>query len=204
MLALSTAARAQDLGSGFSDTGNGGKLHVASHFLCPDKIGLFERDAVGEKDADSGADFCAYSALDGTYGTITLSKLSGAYDAKAALVSDFAEQEGIGAQKLGEATVKAGPLPVYTRTYETSKIESMHYSILFSGAAVGDWVVETTIEYANPRDNAAEKEFLDTVYADALKQIPAVPVSSVTPTPPVETPPAPALKPVPGPAAPKH
>ena len=57
--------------------------------------------------------------------------------------------------------------------------------MLFSGAAVGNWVVETTIEYADRRDNTAQKEFLNTVYAAAIKQI-----AGPQPTVPVVAPPA--------------
>jgi hypothetical protein len=184
-VSLFGVAQAQeDIADGFTDAKDGGKVHIASGFICPAKIDLFERDAVGEKDSESGTDFCAYSALDGTYGTITLTLLKGPYDPKAALAPDFMEQEGIGGKRLGESTLKeAGPLAVYTRTYETSKLESLRYSILFTGAAVGNWAVETTIEYADPRDNAAEKNFLNTVYVAALKQIarPAEPTPAQTP-----------------------
>jgi hypothetical protein len=172
-LLMASVAHAQDLGEGFTDAKDGGKTHAASGFVCPAKIGLFERDAVGQKDSEDGADFCAYSALDGTYGTVIIRLLNGPYDPKAALAPDFVEQEGIGAHRVAEATVKVPgqPLGIYTRTYETSKLESLHYKMLFSGAAVGNWAVETTIEYADPRDNTEEKEFLNTVYAEALKKI---------------------------------
>ena len=74
----------------FTDGKDGAKVHIASGFVCPAMIGHFERDAAGESDADTATDFCAYSALDGVYGTITLTPLNGAYDPKASLAPDFA------------------------------------------------------------------------------------------------------------------
>src|ERR1700748_913595 len=87
-----TPAGAQTNVDVFSDGPAGGKVHAASSFVCPDKIGLFERDAVGERDPSTNADFCAYSALDGVYGTITLVPLAGPYDPKTALAPEFVEQ----------------------------------------------------------------------------------------------------------------
>jgi len=55
--------------------------------------------------------------------------------------------------------------------------------MLFTGAPFGNWAVETTIEYADPRDNAAQKDFLDTIYAAALKQIVNVPPAPASPAP---------------------
>ena len=155
-------AHAQNLADGFSDGKDGGRVHV-SGFVCPPKIGLFERDAVGEKDSTSNAGFCAYSERDGVYGTVTLTLLKGPYDPKASLGPDFVEQEGIGARQVAETTVKVAGSPVglYTRTYETSKLESLHYKMLFTGAPFGNWAVETTIEYADPRDNVWLLEVLD-------------------------------------------
>ena len=63
---------AEVAGDTFADGADGAKVHVASGFVCPAKIGAFERDAVGESDPEAGADFCAYAALDGVYGTIRL------------------------------------------------------------------------------------------------------------------------------------
>jgi hypothetical protein len=193
LVASATTVAAQDNSDGFSDTKDGGKLHTGSGFVCPARIDLFERDAVGEGESISGANFCAYSALDGTYGTITIKSLKGPYDPKVSLASDFTEQEGIGAHRIAEVMTKSSGLSVYTRTYETAKLESLHYRMLFSGTAIGSWAVETTIEYADPRDNRAEKEFLDTVYAAALKHIAKAPASA----PPAATPPAPPATPTP-------
>lgn len=203
VLLLCGVAHAQDAGDGFIDTKDGGKRHP-SGFVCPARIGHFERDAVGDKDSESNAGFCAYSAQDGTYGTITLSLLSGPYDPKLALASDFTQQEGIGAKRIGEATAKAGPLSIYTRTYETSRVESLHYSILFTAAPVGAWAVEATVEYADPRDINAKNEFLNTVYTAAAKQIAAA--KAIAPVMPVIAQPKPVIvkqEPIPAPATPK-
>jgi len=159
MALLAAAAYAQDTGDPFSDGPNGAKLHSASGFVCPSQLGPFERDAVGRSDPETGADFCAYSALDGVYGTITLMPLPKTYDPKALLAPEFVVQEGSGGQMVGEATQmlgsKTAPLAVFTRTYETAKLESMHYRTLF----------------ANPRDLEIESGFLDKAYADALAEI---------------------------------
>jgi hypothetical protein len=165
-------ALAQSASDTFIDRNDGAKVHV-SGFVCPQHIGPFERDAAGEADPEQQADFCAYSALDGVYGTITLQPLNGGYDPKAAFADDFREQQAIGGKRLGDKTVAIPdtPLTVFTRTYRTARAESLEYRILFSGAVVKNWIVETTIEYADPRDAKEEAEFLQTVYAAAEKQI---------------------------------
>jgi hypothetical protein len=166
---------AQDQADPFSDGGNGAKLHAASGFVCPLQIGAFERDAVGERDLRSSSDFCAYSALDGVYGTVTLVPLRGAFDAKAILAPEFVVQEGSGGKMIGETTqtfgTKSAPLSVYTRTYETTKVATQRYRIQFSSAAVGNWAVQVTLEYADPRDIMIEGDFLNSVYANAIAQI---------------------------------
>jgi len=168
-------ARAQDPTDPFTDGANGAKVHRASGYVCPEQIGHFERDAFGELDPQAGADFCAYSALDGVYGTITLAPLRGAYDPKAMLAPEFVVQEGTGGRMVGEATQtlgpKTAPLSVYTRTYETANLATLHYRVLFSGAAIGSWAVQVTIEYADPRDNDNETDFLNAAYAEALAKI---------------------------------
>ncbi len=168
-----TAALAQDAGDVFADAANNSKVHVASGFVCPGRIGMFERDAVGERDPQEGADFCAYSGLDGIYGTITLRPLKGPYDPKTALVEDFVEQEGTGGRTIAEAPMKVGALSVYTRTYQTTSLEDTHYRVRFAASAVGQWAVEVTTEYASPRDDVVERDFLTAVYAGALKKIAA-------------------------------
>ncbi len=172
---LGVPAHAQDASDPFSDGGNGAKLHVASGFLCPLQIGAFERDAVGERDPKSSSDFCAYSALDGVYGTVTLVPLRGAFDPQAMLTPEFVVQEGSGGKMVGEGTqtlgAKSAPLSVYTRTYETTKVATQRYRIRFSSAAVGNWAVQVTLEYADPRDILIEGDFLNSVYANAIRQI---------------------------------
>ncbi len=175
----------------FTDGAKDTKVHSASGFVCPLKIGTFERDAAGEANQQTATDFCAYSALDGVYGTITLTPLAGAYDAKASLADDFAVQEGTGGKQVAEATVRLAPLEVFTRSYETSHLADLHYRVLFAGAAVGNWAVETTIEYAEPRDNADQKEFLDAVYRAAAAEIKGGTSTSAPPSPPLAPGPAP-------------
>jgi hypothetical protein len=180
-LVSAVSARAQDPTDPFTDGANGAKVHSASGFVCPQQIGHFERDAVGELDPQAGSDFCAYSALDGVYGTITLAPLHGAYDPKAMLAPEFVVQEGTGGRMLGETTQSQGPktapLSVYTRTYETANLATMHYRVLFAGAAVGSWAVQVTIEYADPRDNDNETAFLNAAYAQALAEIAGAPAA---------------------------
>jgi hypothetical protein len=172
-------ALAQDLTADpFADGANGDKIQIASGFVCPARIGGFERDAVGVSDVDTGTDFCAYAALDGVYGTIKLTPLSGAYDPKTLFEPDFAEQEKTGGKLVGEKTVTvdakgSAPLAVYSRIYQTATLEDLHYYAEFTGAAVGNWAVEATIEYASPRNDAEAKAFLDAVYEGAAAQIAA-------------------------------
>ena len=177
-LLASSAASAQVVaGDTFADGKDGAKVHVASGFVCPAKIGLFERDAVGETDPSAGADFCAYSTLDGVYGTIKLVPVQGTYDAKTSLAPDFAIQEGTVGKKVAEgdvtvAAVHGGtPLTIYTRTYESAKLEDLHYRVLFAGVAVKNWAVESTIEFAEPRDTPLEKDFFHAVYDAAQTQV---------------------------------
>lgn len=172
LFAAGGGAFAQSGGDTFSDRDDGAKVHV-SEFVCPARIGQFERDAVGEYDPDHNQDFCAYGALDGVYGTITLQPLSGAYDPKAAFAQDFNQQEATGGKRLSEQNVRLGgpPLSIYTCTYRTSRAEGLDYRILFAGAAVQNWVVQATVEYADPRDTELEAEFLRAVYAAAQKEI---------------------------------
>ncbi|MDE1939937.1 MAG: hypothetical protein KGI68_13030 [Alphaproteobacteria bacterium] len=175
VLCIAGAAYAQDNADPFADGADGAKVHTASGFVCPQQVGHFERDAVGERDPEAGADFCAYSALDGVYGTVTLEPLHGAYDPKAILAPDFVVQEGTGGRMIDESTrsigAKDAPLSIYTRTYETAKLESLHYRTLFASALLGAWTVQVTIEYADPRDNDAETEFLNAAYRDAMANI---------------------------------
>lgn len=175
MAALLSPAGAQDIGDVFADAPDGAKLHAASGFVCPLQIGEFERDAVGQKDPGAAVDYCAYSALDGVYGTVTLTPLPKIYDPRAMLTADFAVQEGSGAAMSGETVAVLGPrqapLSVYVRAYRTASLESLHYETEFASAAVGAWVVAVEIEYATPRDQELRAAFLNAVYAAALKRI---------------------------------
>jgi hypothetical protein len=161
----------------FTDGTRGEKLHTASGFICPIKIGPFERDAVGASSVQNDAVFCAYSALDARYGTITLRPLAGAYDPRLSLANQFEELSATGGRSSGEAQLTiAGapgvqPLSVYSRTYETTKLGDRSYRVLFTGAALGNWAVETSIEYATPRDEDAKRAFLNAVYVSALGRI---------------------------------
>jgi hypothetical protein len=163
-------------GDVFADGKDGAKIHVASGFVCPAKIGLFERDAVGEFDPQAKADFCAYSALDGVYGTIRITPVAASYDPKISLAHEFAEQEATGGKKIAEGALtiaknRAPSFVVYTRSYETAELEELHYRVLFAGAEVKPWAIETTIEYAAPRDAAVEQEFLRTVYETIPREL---------------------------------
>jgi hypothetical protein len=170
-------ALVQDVAEPFIDLRDGGKLHTPSGFVCPAKIDLFERDTVGEADPQTGADFCAYSALGGVYGTIRFVLLDGPYNAKTSLAPGFVEEEGTGGKRVADGViplaVKPGSaaIPVYARTYETGKLEGDRYRVLFTGAQFGNWAVETTIEYTDPRDVAVENEFLHAVYAEASARV---------------------------------
>jgi hypothetical protein len=174
VLAFTTPALAQSADP-FADGKDGAKIHTASGFVCPEKIGSFERDAADENDVQTGADICSYAALDGVYGTIIIVPLTGPYNAVNALAPAFVEQEGTGGKKIAEGTftlgTKAAPLTVYTRSYRTARAESLDYRIIFTGAAIKNWAVQATVEYADPRDTALEKDFLGAVYADALRNI---------------------------------
>ena len=159
----------------FKDGADEAKVHSASGFVCPLFIGHFERDAYGERAPMLGSDFCVYSSLDGVYGTITLTPLKAAYDPKTALIPEFTEQEGIGGKIVGESTVHIGggatPISVYSRTYETAALETLHYRIMFSGGTVGSWAVEATVEFATPRDDEKLRDFVNAVYTEALVHI---------------------------------
>ena len=188
----------------FKDAGDEAKVHVASGFVCPQFIGHFERDAYGERDPSQDSDFCAYSARDGVYGTITLTPLKGAYDAKTALAGEFTEQEGIGGKMVGEKQIAIGagkvpPIAVYTRTYETAAIETQRYRILFSGGGIGTWALEATVEFATPRDDDTVHDFLEAVYSEALKHIAGTPVQGPVLPPGAAAAPAAPGKPAPAP-----
>jgi hypothetical protein len=169
LAALGVPACAED--DAFADRPNGVKQHVASGFFCPQKIGHFDRDAVGQRDPQSGADYCAYSAQGGVYGTVVLMPMRGEFDPKGLMAPEFVEQEGTGGRMNGETTVFVGPaktLPVYVRTYEAAKVEAIRYRTLFACAGVGNWAVEVIVEYGDPRDVEAKTAFFDAIYTSAL------------------------------------
>ena len=174
-LAISPVAAQTTNIDAFKDGADEAKVHSASGFVCPLFIGHFERDAYGERAPMLGSDFCVYSSLDGVYGTITLTPLKAAYDPKTALIPEFTEQEGIGGKIVGESTVHIGggatPISVYSRTYETAALETLHYRIMFSGGTVGSWAVEATVEFATPRDDEKLRDFVNAVYTEALVHI---------------------------------
>lgn len=159
----------------FSDGAAGDMVHDASGFVCPLKIGEFERDAVGERDPETRTDYCAYSALDGVYAGITLRRVAGSYDPKAMLAADFAVQEGSGARMLTEWLQSLGPknapFTVYLRSYENARLESLHYRTVLASAVVNGWAVQASVEYADPRDKPLQAAFLDAVYAAAGAKI---------------------------------
>ncbi len=189
LFAAAAHAQTTDIDAFKDAGGDQDKLHTASGFVCPLHIGHFERDAYGERDPSLGTDYCAYSAIDGVYGTITLTPLKTAYDPKTALAPEFAEQEGIGGRLIGERTMNIGggaaPISVYSRTYETAALETLHYRILFSTGTIGAWAVEATVEFATPRDEDKERDFLNAVYTEALVHIAKVapPAGPVIPAP---------------------
>ncbi len=181
---LATPALAQNTAlDTFNDGADNAKVHK-SGFVCPLHLATFERDAAGQSDIDSGADFCSYAALDGVYGTITLIPLTGAYDPKTSMVQQFTEQEQTGGHKIAEGDAKFGTGdPVYARTYETSKLEDLHYRVTFAGAGINGSAGEVTTEFADPRDTPEQKDFLDAVYEAAAKAIAATPALAASPAP---------------------
>ena len=175
LLVLAPAAAQTTNIDDFKDGPDQAKVHRASGFVCPLFIGHFERDAYGERAPSLSSVFCAYSARGGVYGTITLTPLRKAYDPKTALQQEFTEQEGIGGKLVGEATMPIGggatPISVYSRTYETAALETLHYRIIFSGGTIGNWAVEATVEFGTPRDDQNMRGFLNAVYTEALVHI---------------------------------
>jgi hypothetical protein len=113
--------------------------------------------------------------------------LSGPYDPKTALVPEFVEQEGIGGKMIAEGNTKLGnakaPFLVYSRTYETTALEDLHYRIQFAGSAVANWAVQVTLEFASPRDDQTQQDFLNAVYDAALAQIGRAPAPQAAAAP---------------------
>lgn len=169
-----TAAHADEV-EGFAEGPSGAMVHGPSGFVCPPKIGAFERDAVGRRNPQRDSDYCAYSALSGVYGTIIILPLPSTFDPKESLAGEFALQEGTGGTVIGENVQQVGApgasVPVYLRTYENARLDSVHCRTLFAAAAVGAWSIQVIVEYVDPRDRETEKDFLDSVYAAAQREI---------------------------------
>lgn len=168
------AAHAQSAGVDvFTDGKDDAKVHTGSGFVCPHTIGPFVRDAASETDPERQTVSCSYSTQDGVYGIVTLVPLHDGYDPKASLAPQFEQQQATGGKMVWQGTVKIGkpPLAIYSRIYQTAKLEELKYSVLFSGSVVKNWAVETTIEYADPRDTPEKTIFLNAVYEAALAEI---------------------------------
>ena len=171
---LAGTALAQPAGMDvFAEGKNGDKIHTASGFVCPHAIGTFVRDAAGEADPERQTASCSYSTLDGVYGSITLVPLTDGYQPKSSLAPQFEQQQATGGKMVWQGTVKIGkpPLAVYARLYQTAKLEDLKYTVLYSGSVVKNWAVETTIEYADPRDVPEKNAFLNGVYEAARAEI---------------------------------
>jgi hypothetical protein len=169
-----SAALAQPAGMDvFGEGKNGDKIHTASGFVCPHAIGAFVRDAAGEADPEKQTASCSYSTLDGVYGSITLVPLTDGYQPKTSLAAQFEQQQATGGKMVWQGTVNIGkpPLAVYVRLYQTAKLEELKYTVLYSGSVVKNWAVETTIEYADPRDVPEMNAFLNGVYEAAMAEI---------------------------------
>ncbi|MDE2464542.1 MAG: hypothetical protein KGO02_12610 [Alphaproteobacteria bacterium] len=156
----------------FRNGDHDGRIALASGFVCPERIGPYIRDAVGQSGPNEQAVFCSYYALDGIYGTVRILPLDGRFDGPASLASQFALQTGSGAKVVAQATATVagkGTTPaVYSRTYETSRLETLHYRVRYSSAPVRGWVVQVISEYAAPRDDATRNLFLNWAYGPAL------------------------------------
>lgn len=165
------AAPAEDL-EGFVPREDGALLHTASGFVCPEKIGSFERDAAGRQE---NGDYCAYSALSGVYGTIVLRPLHNPFDPAAVLAPEFRMVERMGGKMLSETVQPIGSqdaaIPVFLRTYEMARLDTLTYRTQLASAAIGAWTVEVTIEYAHPRDKEEQTGFVTAVYGEAAKDL---------------------------------
>lgn len=171
---LAGSALAQSSGMDvFAEGKDGEKIHTASGFVCPHALGAFVRDAVGESDPERRSASCSYSTQDGVYGVITLVPVGSGYDPKTSLAPEFEQQQATGGKMVWQGTVNLGkpPIPVYIRLYQTAKLEELKYTVLYSGGVVKNWAVETTIEYADPRDTPEKDAFLKGVYQRALSEI---------------------------------
>lgn len=180
LFALAAPALADD--DVFADGKEGAKVHIASGYVCPQKIGRFERDAVGMRDPATGKDYCSYAARDGVYGIVMLSPLTGNYDPKALMAPEFQFQEGTRGRLSEESTQSLGPgkaLPAYVRIYDAAKVEAMRYRTFYACAAVGNWVVSVGVEYGDPRDKDLRDDFLNHIYGEAMQRFVTPPSAPV-------------------------
>ncbi len=110
-------------------------------------------------------------ALDGVYGTIILTPLSGPYDPKTALVAEFQEQEATGGKVIGEATQKFGGANRLHAQLRDIEPRRCALSRAICGERGRTMAVQVTMEYASPRDEALKQDFLNAVYDEALHKL---------------------------------
>ncbi|GAA0552230.1 hypothetical protein GCM10008941_35230 [Rhizomicrobium palustre] len=151
---------------------DGAVLHGGSGFVCPAKIGMFERDAFGSREE---GDYCAYSALTGLYGTIIVKHRPALYDPPALLAPEFRKVESMGGRAVAETVQPVGPdgaaVPVFLRTYDMAKLDMLTYRTQLASAALGGWAVEAVVEYAYPRDKEDQTAFVTAVYGEAIRDM---------------------------------
>ncbi len=170
--ALASARGATVALGAFRDGPHDGRIARASGFVCPDRIGPYIRDAAGQSSVSQKRVFCSYYALDGIYGTVRILPLDGQFDGPGLLAGQFSQEAGSGgrvvAQKNLSFAAAGRVLPVFSRTYETSHLENLHYRVSYASAPIRGWVVEVISEYASPRDDATKTVFLDWVFGPGL------------------------------------
>ena len=156
----------------FRDGPHDGRIARASGFVCPDRVGPYIRDAAGQTGVSQKKVFCSYYALDGIYGTVRILPLHGQFDGPGLLAGQFSQEAGSGgkvvAQKTFSFSAAGRMLSMFSRTYENSHLENLHYRVNYASAPVRGWVVEVISEYASPRDDATRTVFLDWVYGPGL------------------------------------
>jgi len=81
------------------------------------------------------------------------------FDPKNVLAPEFRVQEGTDGHLIDEAMQKIAAIPVYTRSYETARLQSRQYRTLYASAAVGAWSIVAIVEYAHPQDNDMANAF---------------------------------------------
>ena len=137
-LALSPAAAQTTNIDAFKDGADEAKVHSASGFVCPLFIGHFERDAYGERDADAGLGLLRllrarrrlrHDHADAAEGGLRSQDGAGSRSSPSRKAS-AARSSAKARCKIGGGTT---PISVYTRTYETAALETLHYRIMFSG-----------------------------------------------------------------------